>query len=77
MAPTVLAPGFSLREGTHADTVELMKIILLAEKIDPFWIAAMGTCDEAVLLKWTMDKMAPRWQAPDLSTYLIVEDATG
>jgi hypothetical protein len=77
MAPTVLAPGFSLREGTHADTEELMKIIILAEKIDPFWIAVIGTCDDAVLLKWSMDTLASRWQAPDITTYLIVEDATG
>lgn len=77
MAPTVLAPGFSLREGTHADTEELFKIIILAEKIDPFWNVAVGTCDEAVLHKWVMDTLGPRWQAPDVSTYLIVEDATG
>ena len=76
MAATVLASGFSLRHGTQTDTEELSKIIILAKKIDPFWNVAVGICDEAVLLKWVMDRLGPRWQSPDVSTYLIVEDAT-
>lgn len=77
MAPAQLAPGFSLREGKPEELPTLLKIMLLAVDGDPMWHHGVKDCQFDALHKWIIEAMGWRWLVPDVTTYVIVEDATG
>lgn len=77
MAPSTLAPGFSLRQGTDDDATAIWNLAALALDADPLYFLGKGTSTHDAMVKWMVDTLAPRWAAPDIDTYVIVEDATG
>jgi hypothetical protein len=77
MAPTTLAPGFSLRQANVSEEMaEIFTVCLLAIADDPLYKRAIGDTSQEDLLKWFLEQLGPRWGAPDITTWVIVEDAT-
>lgn len=77
MAPAPLAPGFTLREAAPEELPTLLKILLLAVDSDPMWRRGVRDCSFDALYEWIINSMGWRWLAPDVTSYVIVEDATG
>jgi hypothetical protein len=77
MAPTTLAPGFSLRQARPDEMKEVFNVCLLAIYEDPLYRLSIGTCKHDAVLNWFLDILGPRWMFPDVSTWVIVEDGTG
>ena len=77
MAPSTLAPGFSLRMGTPDDVEAVWNICMLALEVDPLYVRSKGTCKHDDNVKWSVATFGGRWTEPDTETYVIIEDATG
>jgi hypothetical protein len=77
MAPTTLAPGFSLRQANQPEEMaEIFTVCMLAIAEDPLYTRAVGNTSQEDLLKWFLEQLGPRWGALDITTWVIVEDAT-
>lgn len=49
---------------------------MIAIADDPLYKRGTGSTTDEDLLKWFMEHLSPRWAAPDITTWVIVEDAT-
>jgi hypothetical protein len=83
MAPqTTLPPGFSIRELTkdvitQAELSEIFRVCLIALDDDPLYRLGLGTEPLDNVTNWCTEILGPRWAAADMTTWVIVENATG
>lgn len=77
MAPsTTLPAGFSIRELTKDDISDMFRLCLIAVSDDPVYRRGMGTESLDALTNWCTEMLGPRWTAADMTTWVIVEDAS-
>jgi len=74
-----LAPGFTLSEGSLADSNsdEIWRLLEDAYENDEVWQVAFKECKKEDIHPWVMNTFTPRWNLPDITFYKITEESTG
>lgn len=73
---TTLPLGFKLCKATQDELGEIWEVLKQAYALDENWVIMFQSVKPADIHPWLMANFAPRWQFPDITTFVIKEDAT-
>jgi hypothetical protein len=72
-----LPPGFEFSEASSEQVEEAFTVMEKALTDDEVWVIMIKDCEPSQVHPWFWGNIGPRYQLPDIKSYIITEIATG